>query len=209
MIPVPGVSSSTVAASPKRSATTPASSTPASPPPTTATRPPPPAPLLTALTPFIAAAMRCASSSVDSGMACSRAPGTPMSDVAVPTATTSQSYSTRSPLSSSTAPPPLLPTDPSRMGMGAAGSMFLATPRWNATPVGARSSVKRGATSQSLMLSFTSSYSMGLNTKRSLRSTSVTRGFWAPAGHVRLSSFSAVYRPPKPPPRTTTRGAPI
>mmetsp|Transcript_10345 Transcript_10345/g.25426 ORF Transcript_10345/g.25426 Transcript_10345/m.25426 type:complete len:255 (-) Transcript_10345:288-1052(-) len=190
MIPEADAISSTSATPFSRSATTPASSTPARPLPTTATLPRVAPPLFA--NPRMAAARRCASSSDDSGIACSFAPGTPMSEDAVPTATTSQSYSILSPSSSTTAPPPLLATEPSRIGMVSLGSTPATAPRWNATPVGARSSSNVGATSQSFMVSLTSSYSIGLNTNRSLRSSSVTVGLLAPSGHVSSSRRSAV-----------------
>lgn len=66
--------------------------------------------------------------------------------------------------------------------------------------------MKNGATSSADAPPFNSSYSRGLNTKRSLWSIRVTCGL-LPWGHNRLSSLTAVYRPPKPPPRMQILGA--
>ena len=71
---------------------------------------------------------------------------------------------------------------------------------------GASSFVKNGATSSAEAPPLSSSYSRGLNTKRSLWSISVTCGL-LPCGHSRLSSLTAVYRPPNPPPRMQILGA--
>lgn len=71
---------------------------------------------------------------------------------------------------------------------------------------GASSFVKKGATSSAEAPPLSSSYSRGLNTKRSLWSISVTCGL-LPWGHSKLSSLTAVYKPPKPPPRMQILGA--
>mmetsp|Transcript_7937 Transcript_7937/g.32675 ORF Transcript_7937/g.32675 Transcript_7937/m.32675 type:complete len:204 (+) Transcript_7937:881-1492(+) len=148
MIPAPDANSSTLALPASLSATTPASSTPESPPPTTATfrdldapdppgeSPPgesPPAARSVsnaASTSLIAPASLLASSSVLSGMAKSLAPGHFASAaLAVPTAATSQSYSTDSPDASSTVPPPEDPVVPSANGTSSPVRTAVTSPR--------------------------------------------------------------------------------
>mmetsp|Transcript_5118 Transcript_5118/g.23563 ORF Transcript_5118/g.23563 Transcript_5118/m.23563 type:complete len:294 (-) Transcript_5118:449-1330(-) len=144
MIPAPDANSSTLALPASLSATTPASSTPESPPPTTATlrdfaEADPPAAAAAAVRSFskaastslIAPASLLASSSVLSGMAKSLDPGHLLSSaaVAVPTATTSQSYSTVSPDASSIVPPPDDPTPPSANGTTSPTRTAVTSPR--------------------------------------------------------------------------------
>mmetsp|Transcript_4748 Transcript_4748/g.17735 ORF Transcript_4748/g.17735 Transcript_4748/m.17735 type:complete len:282 (+) Transcript_4748:603-1448(+) len=144
MIPAPDANSSTLALPASLSATTPASSTPERPPPTTATlrdfaEADPPAAADAAVRSFsnaastslIAPASLLASSSVLSGMAKSLDPGHLLSSaaVAVPTATTSQSYSTVSPDASSIVPPPDDPTPPSANGTTSPTRTAATSPR--------------------------------------------------------------------------------
>jgi hypothetical protein len=80
------------------------------------------------------------------------------------------------------------PTPPSSP---APGSTVATAPRTNAVLYGPRRRLKGGATSSTLAVPDSNSYSNGLNTNRSLRSTSVTRGR-DPRGQARASRRTAV-----------------